>query len=64
MTQVQADKAIMHPSQAALEPGISSARSSNWNGLIAHEVAVTFSSAEEKRFFFNTGGERVDIPSK
>jgi len=57
MTQVQADKAIMHPSQAALEPGISSARSSNWNGLIAHEVAVTFSSAEEKRFFFNTGGE-------
>ena len=57
MTQVQADKSIMHPSQAALEPGISSARSSNWNGLITHEVAVTFSSAEEKRFFFNTGGE-------
>ena len=57
MTQVQTDKAVMHPSQAALEPAISSARSSNWNGLIAHEAAVTFSSAAEKRFFFNTGGE-------
>ena len=57
MSAVQADKAIMHPSQAALEPGISSARSSSWNGLIYHEVAVTFSSADARRFFFNTGGE-------
>ena len=57
MTQVQTDKALIHPSQAALEPGISSARSSTWNGLIVHEVAVTFSSAAAKRFFFNTGGE-------
>ena len=57
MTQVQADKSIMHPTQAALEPAISSARSSTWNGLIYHEVAVTFSSANARRFFFNTGGE-------
>lgn len=57
MTQVQADKAVMHSSQAALEPGISSVRSSAWNGLIAHEVQVTFSSADARRFFFNTGGE-------
>ena len=57
MTQVQADKAILHSSQATLEPAISSARSSNWNGLLAHEAVVTFSSSEEKRFFFNTGGE-------
>lgn len=57
MTQVQADKALLHPSQAALEPGISSARSSTWNGLIYHEVVVTFSSANARRFFFNTGGE-------
>lgn len=57
MDQVIADKALMHPSQAALEPAISSARSSTWNGLIYHEVAVTFSSADARRFFFNTGGE-------
>lgn len=57
MTQVQTDKALMHPSQAALEPGISSARSSTWNGLIYHEAIITFSSANARRFFFNTGGE-------
>ena len=57
MTQVQADKQLVHPTQASLEPGISSARSSTWNGLIYHEVAVTFSSADTRRFFFNTGGE-------
>ncbi len=57
MSQVQTDKATMHPSQSALEPGISSARSSAWNGLIAHEVAITFSSSNARRFFFNTGGE-------
>jgi hypothetical protein len=57
MSQVQADKATMHPTQAALEPAISSVRSSGWNGLIYHEVTVTFSSADARRFFFNTGGE-------
>lgn len=57
MTQVQADKQLIHSTQSALEPAISSARSSSWNGLIYHEVAVTFSSSEAKRFFFNTGGE-------
>ena len=57
MTQVQADRAVMHPTQAALEPAISSRRTSTWNGLIYHEVTVTFSSANARRFFFNTGGE-------
>ena len=57
MTQVQSDKASIHTSQAALEPGVASARSTTWNGLIYHEVAVTFSSADARRFFFNTGGE-------
>ena len=57
MAQVQTDKAVMHPSQAALEPAINSVRTSGWNGLIVHEVAVTFSSADARRFFFNTGGE-------
>jgi hypothetical protein len=57
MTLVVADKSLMHPSQAILEPAISSARASSWNGLIYHEVAVTFSSESARRFFFNTGGE-------
>ena len=57
MESVIADKTLMDPTQAALEPGIFSVRSSTWNGLIYHEVTVTFSSADERRFFFNTGGE-------
>jgi hypothetical protein len=57
MEQVIADKSLMHPTQASLEPGITSSRTSSWNGLIYHEVAVTFSSASTRRFFFNTGGE-------
>ncbi len=57
MTQVQADKALMHPSQATLEPAIASVRATTWNGLIYHEVEVTFSSDDSRRYFFNTGGE-------
>lgn len=57
MGQVLSDKATMHPSQAILEPAISSVRSSSWNGLIYHEVVVTFTSASARRFYFNTGGE-------
>ena len=57
MTQVIADKAVLHPTQAALEPGITSSRSSSWNGLIYQEVTVTFSTTDQRRHFFNTGGE-------
>jgi len=57
MNSVIADKALIDPTQAALEPGITSARSSSWNGLVYHEVEVTFSSADARRFFFNAGGE-------
>ena len=57
MNNVIADKALIDPTQAALEPGITSVRSSSWNGLVYHEIEVTFSSADARRFFFNAGGE-------
>jgi hypothetical protein len=57
MSLVQTDKTIMHPTQAIYEDGISSVRSTAWNGLIYHEVVVTFASENARRFFFNTGGE-------
>ena len=57
MNNVIADKALIDPTQAALEPGITSVRSSSWNGLVVHELQVTFSSADARRFFFNAGGE-------
>ena len=57
MLTVIANKAIIDATQADLEPGITSVRSSTWNGLIYHEIQVTFSSVDAKRFFFNAGGE-------
>lgn len=57
MTQIEADKLLVHPSQAAIEPAISSIRTSSWNGLITHEVQVNFTSEDSRRHFFNTGGE-------
>jgi len=57
MSSVEIDKFLMHPSQAALEPAINSVRTATWNGLIKHQVIVTFTDENERRYFFNTGGE-------
>lgn len=69
---IEVDKLLIHPSQASLEFGISSSRSSAWNGLIYHEVTLTFAGyvtldnegsptsitgETHRRAFFNTGGE-------
>jgi hypothetical protein len=57
MNSIEADKFIMHPSQANLALGISSTRTTQWNGIIYHELTVTFNSADRRRHFFNSGGE-------
>jgi hypothetical protein len=57
MSVVEADKALVDSSQASLEPAINSVRTSSWNGLIYHEFTVTFADADQRRYFFNTGGE-------
>ena len=57
MTQIEADKLLLHASQSALEPKITSTRSSTWNGLIYHQFTATFTSEDERRHFFNAGGE-------
>ena len=57
MTQIEADKLVVHTSQADIEPGINSVRTTTWNGLIVHEVQVNFVDADARRYFFNTGGQ-------
>ena len=57
MSQVQIDKTLCALSQASDEAGITSVRTSNWNGLIYHEAVINFASENARRFFFNTGGE-------
>lgn len=57
MNQIEADKFLVHPSQAAPELTTSSVRTLPWNGLITHEVQVNFLNEDHRRHFFNTGGE-------
>jgi hypothetical protein len=35
----------------------SSTRNTSWNGTITHEFSITFTSADARRHFFNSGGE-------
>ena len=54
---IETDRFSIDLSQAILEGVISSTRERPWNGLIFHEVAVTFRNADHRRHFFNSGGE-------
>jgi len=55
MSKIEADKFEIF--SGTLQTGISSTRSQPWNGLIVHEFTVSFSSSDQRRFFFNSGGE-------
>lgn len=43
--------------QFASEAGTSTSRSSSWASQLSTTVSVTFSTAEQARFFFNSGGK-------
>lgn len=55
-TDITTNKFLCHSSQADLLPADTSITSSNWNGTLSHIVKVTFSSAQERREYFNAGG--------
>lgn len=57
MNSIETDKLLVHPTQAALEPKITSTRTATWNGLIYHVFTVTFDDNPHRRHFFNAGGE-------
>ena len=57
MNSIETDKLLVHPSQAALEPKITSTRTATWNGLIYHVFTITFDNESHRRHFFNAGGE-------
>lgn len=54
---IEIDRFLIDPTQAVLEPAISSSRERPWNGLIFHEIAVTFRNSDHRRHFFNSGGQ-------
>lgn len=62
MNSVEADKFLMNISQATLESGTSSSRTTGWNGVIHHTFQVVFTNADHRRHFFNSGGEiRMEV---
>jgi len=57
MTTVENNKFTADATQVSIENAITSSRATPWNGTITHEFTVTFGSADNRRHFFNSGGE-------
>lgn len=53
---IEADKFLCDDTQASVEAAISSTRTTQWNGTITHSFTVSFTSADSRRHFFNSGG--------
>lgn len=54
---VENDRFLLDGSQSTESAGRTSTRTSQWNGVIVHEVRVNFGNADNARYFFNSGGE-------
>lgn len=50
------DKDVFDASQFSTTIEDTNTRQSSWNGSINHTVTVTWQNADERRYFFNTGG--------
>lgn len=58
MTDIETDKFLINiPTQASIEPLVSSNTSSGWNSVLTHIATITFSSELSRRHYFNAGGE-------
>lgn len=55
-TDIENNKFDCHATQADLLPCDTSITSTNWNGTLSHIFTVTFTSAQERREYFNAGG--------
>jgi hypothetical protein len=59
MIDIEADKYLLssNAATAKVETGISSSRSTAWNGAVSYEFVVQFADVNARRYFFNSGGE-------
>jgi hypothetical protein len=55
--EISNDVYLVDPGQMSAAIVGSSQRTTNWNGNITHEFTVTFANADERRYYFNSGGE-------
>ena len=56
MTEIETDKFLIDIDQADSTDVITSQRTTSWNGVLTHIVQVTFTDADARRHFFNSGG--------
>jgi hypothetical protein len=54
---IEANKFLLDAGNSTVEAATSSTRSTDWNGSITHTFTVTFASTDDRRYFFNSGGE-------
>ena len=57
MNILEPNAQIVDPTQVTIETAITSIRYSPWNGQPVHSFTVTWTSQEQRRAFFNAGGE-------
>jgi hypothetical protein len=56
-TNIATDRLTVHPNNLSLAPLVSSSFSNTWFTQITHIFTVTFATEEDRRHFFNAGGE-------
>tara|TARA_B100000424_G_scaffold269574_1_gene266828 strand:+ start:367 stop:1311 length:945 start_codon:yes stop_codon:yes gene_type:complete len=54
---IETNKLLIDSGNSSVESAISSQRTTSWNGIITHDFNITFSDANQRRYFFNAGGE-------
>jgi len=57
INNIEDDPDRIDGTQFTIETGISSTRTSPWNGMPVHSFTVTFTDETHRRAFFNAGGE-------
>tara|TARA_B100002019_G_scaffold85266_1_gene73775 strand:- start:4021 stop:4968 length:948 start_codon:yes stop_codon:yes gene_type:complete len=54
---IETNKLLLDSGNSSVEAAESSSRTTAWNGTITHDFDVTFADENQRRFFFNAGGE-------
>jgi len=57
MSTIESGKFNIAAGQADIAVAVSNTRTTDWKGTVDMEFTVTFSSANQRRYFFNAGGE-------
>ena len=53
---IETNKLLLDSGNSSVEATTSSSRTTSWNGIITHDFNITFTDANQRRYFFNAGG--------